>query len=115
MGGRTQKFCSGVKTDGNNFKDGIYKGGSGGCEAESEPYGTVSLFRHTLSEVRRSLSTKCLLHKKKYFYNILAESVVHNWLTFSALSLELKKSLHYRCLHNLISVSVNVSRVLRLL
>jgi hypothetical protein len=65
------------------------------CENESEPCGTATLFRRTLSEMQKSLSAKCLLHKK-YLYIIFAESILHGCPTFSAhtLALERKKK-HY--------------------
>jgi hypothetical protein len=44
------------------------------------------------------------LHKmfaaQKIFTSILAESILHNWPTFSAHSLHWKKMLHYKCSHN---------------
>jgi hypothetical protein len=62
VGGRTRRLCSRVKTDGNELKHGIFKEGTGvcgaECEAESEPCGNVTLFRHTLPEVQKSLFTE---------------------------------------------------------
>jgi hypothetical protein len=74
MGRRTQRLFSGVESEGTEFKEGIKKG-----DAESfvvEPRGTATLFRHTISEEQKSLSTKCLL-LKKYLQTIFAESILH--------------------------------------
>jgi hypothetical protein len=40
--------------------------------------------------VQKSLSTKCLLHKK-YLQTILAESILHAWPTFSAQAFALER------------------------
>jgi hypothetical protein len=70
-------LCWRFKTGGNEFKDGVCKESFGGCEVEPEPYITATLFRHTLSEVQKLLSTECMLHKK-YLYSIFAELLLHN-------------------------------------
>jgi hypothetical protein len=61
-------------------KEGVCNEGTRGCgsdcEAESEPHGTATLLRSTLSAVVKSLSKKYLL------CSILAESVVQETATF---------------------------------
>jgi hypothetical protein len=60
-------FFRGVESEGNEFKEGIEKDAESfvvDCRAESETCGTATLFRHTISHEQKSLSTKCLLHKK---------------------------------------------------
>jgi hypothetical protein len=64
-------------TEGKGFMEEVCNGGSGSdCQAESEPYGTATLFSH-------SLSRKCLLHKY-VMCSILAESLVQDIPTFPA-------------------------------
>jgi hypothetical protein len=53
------------------------------CEAESEAYGIATLFRRILSDVVKSLSKKCLLHKYLWC-SALAESIVQDIPTFLA-------------------------------
>jgi hypothetical protein len=61
--------------------------GTGGCgddhEAKSEPHGTATLLRCTLSAVVEALSEKCLLHKYS-LCSILAESIVQDMPPFPA-------------------------------
>jgi hypothetical protein len=73
------------------------------CGDEYKPCVTATVFRHTLSAVWKSLSAKCLLHKK-YLCTIFAESVLHSWPTASAHALTLDKrthALYYKCWHYL--------------
>jgi hypothetical protein len=62
------------------------------CGAESKLCVTATVFRYTISELKKSLSTKCMLHKQ-YLQSIFTQSILHAWLTFSAhaLALERKK------------------------
>jgi hypothetical protein len=96
MCSKKQRLFSEVKSEGNVFKVGKKNKGAEGfvieCGAEFEPCGTATLFGHTISEVQKSLSTKCLLHKK-YLQGIFAESILHACPTFSAhaLAVERKK------------------------
>jgi hypothetical protein len=104
MDGRTQRLFSWVESEGSEFKEQIKKYEAESsvveCGAESETCGTATLFRHTTLEVQKSLSTKCLLHKK-YLQTIFIESIRHAWLTFSAhvLALERKKKKIYKYWH----------------
>lgn len=74
----------GVITEGKGSKEGEGTGDCGhDCEAESESHGTANLFRCTLSDVVKSLSRKCLLHKY-LLCSLLAESIVQDIPTFPA-------------------------------
>jgi hypothetical protein len=62
VGCRIWRSSLGVKTEGNESKDGIYNEGTEGCraqcEAESKLHGTATLFRCILAAVLKSLSKK---------------------------------------------------------
>jgi hypothetical protein len=74
-----RKYTLWVITEGKGFKEGACNEGTGGCgsdcAAESEPHGTATLLRCTLSAVVKSLSKEYLLHKY-LLRSILEESIV---------------------------------------
>jgi hypothetical protein len=77
MVGKKKRIFSGVKSEGNEFKQGIKKEGAEGfvaeCVAELEACGTATLFRRTISDVQEPFSIKCVLHRE-YLQSIFAVS-----------------------------------------
>jgi hypothetical protein len=77
----------GVITEGKRSKEGVCNDGMRGCgsacEAESEPHGTATLLRCTVSAVEKSLPEKCLLHKY-LLCKTVEESIVQDIPNFHA-------------------------------